>query len=128
MNCEESTTFDYPKHFSKPCIAEAMEMAACNGHIDIVELCIEKGVTNFNEAMVRAAYHDNYTVVKLLIKHGANNLNEVIIIASRLCHNKVVKLCIEAMARAARNLHFKIAKLYKKNEKRIRLKYFFLQI
>ena len=46
---------------------DAMAMAALNGHLNIVELMLEKGADNYNEAMTNAAAAAN--------ELGANDFN-----------------------------------------------------
>ena len=45
-----------------------MSNAAFYGHIEIMELCLEYGATNFNESMICAAKEGHIEIVKLCLE------------------------------------------------------------
>ena len=52
-----------------------METAALNGHLNIVELMLEKGADDFNEAMAMAAISGQVHIVRLMLDCGADDYN-----------------------------------------------------
>lgn len=52
--------------------ADALTMAACNGHVRTVRLLIDLGAENLVDALVWATYQGKLEVVKLLLEKGAD--------------------------------------------------------
>lgn len=98
---------------------EVMQYAVEGGHIDIVRLLIQKGVTNFNWAMVHAACRGHIDIVCLLIDEGATDFDGALRYAADGGHIDIVKLMIQkgvtnfncAMEAAAEGGHTKIVKV-----------------
>jgi hypothetical protein len=84
-----------------------MVYSASCGHMDIVQLMIDKGATKRNYAMVIAAEGGHMNIVQLMIEKGANWWNWGMSSAARGGHMNIVQLMIEKGAnwwnRAMRN-------------------------
>jgi ankyrin repeat protein len=79
-----------------------MDVAAKNGHKDIVEIMIKKGANDFNRAMVQAAKNGHKDIVELMISKGANHFNSAMINAAKNGHKDIVELMI---SKGANDLH-----------------------
>ena len=71
----------------------AMSWAAGGGHIEIVKLCKEWGATDYNEAMHDAAYNGYINIVKLCKEWGATDYEETMDYATSNGHIEIVLLC-----------------------------------
>ncbi len=60
---------------------EAMANAASGGHMEIVELMLRLGATDYNWAMTAAASGGHMEIVQLMLQKGATNYDEAIKIA-----------------------------------------------
>ena len=69
--------------------------AALNGHLNIVELMLEKGADDFNEAMAMAAISGQVHIVRLMLDCGADDFNETKQTAASQGHLNIVKLIQE---------------------------------
>ena len=70
-----------------------MIVAARGEHIDIFELCLDLGATDFDGAMVSAATCGHIEIVELCIEYEAENVDEAAFCAARNGHLGIVKLC-----------------------------------
>ena len=68
-----------------------------NGHLNIVELMLEKGADDFNDAMAMAAFSGQVHIVRLLLDHGATNYNQALDVAASAGHQSIVELIRERM-------------------------------
>jgi Ankyrin repeats (3 copies) len=80
---------------NKDIFNSAMVSAARGGHMEIVNLMIEKGATDFDKAMNYAAYGGHIEIVKLMIKKGATDFDWAVRNAALGGHMEIVKLMIE---------------------------------
>tara|TARA_R110001599_G_scaffold348704_1_gene576198 strand:- start:112 stop:753 length:642 start_codon:yes stop_codon:yes gene_type:complete len=71
-----------------------MRFASENGHIDIVQLMLDKGADNFNEAMSYAALGGHIDIVQLMLDKGANDFKESI--SSAAGNMDIVRLLTDA--------------------------------
>lgn len=55
-----------------------MYQAAALGNLEMIDLLISLGATDFNKAMVKAAVKGHVEVVKFMIQKGSNNFTEVL--------------------------------------------------
>jgi Ankyrin repeats (3 copies) len=78
---------------------KAMYYAARGGHMEIVKLMIEKGVTDFNSGMRNAAEGGHMEIVKFLIEKGATGFSGAMAYAAKGGHMEIVKFMIEKGAR-----------------------------
>jgi hypothetical protein len=72
----------------------AIVYAASRGHMDIVQLMISKGATNFNNVMVNAAQYGHMDIVQLMICKGAINFNGAMVNAAQGGHMDIVQFMI----------------------------------
>lgn len=99
----------------------AIGYAAEGGHMDIVNLLISKGVTDFNNVMRYAGKGGHINIVESMMKRGANDYNQTMIFAARGGHIDVVKLMIskgathffQAMIQAIEGEHTDVINLLK---------------
>jgi ankyrin repeat protein len=102
----------------------AMCNAARGGHMNIVQLMIEKGANWWNWTLYKAARGGHMDIVQLMIEKGADHCNEAMVAAARCGHIDIVQLMIDkgalrsaqqrmdwngAMAAAARGGHHYVA-------------------
>jgi len=96
-----------------------MTYAAYGGHIELVNLMLEKGANAYNNAMIEAAYRGHMNIVRLMLELGANDYNEAMSFAAKGGHIEIVRLMLEkgannynrAMASAAYKGHIEIVRL-----------------
>jgi len=60
------------------------------GHMDIVQLMIQKGATQFNSSMYWAARGGHLNIVQLMIQKGADDFNSAINIATEEKHMDII--------------------------------------
>ena len=73
----------------------AMRWAARGGHIDIVQLMLERGANNFNQAMKYASKGGHIDIVQLMLDKGANDFNEAMEWAAIGGHIDIVQLMLD---------------------------------
>jgi ankyrin repeat protein len=99
--------------------SSAMAGAAEGGHMDIVELMLEHGATNYDYAMAGAAEGGHMDIVELMLEHGATDFDFVMKAAATRGHMDIVELMLEhgatnydvAMEDAAYEGHMDIVEL-----------------
>jgi hypothetical protein len=72
-----------------------LDTAAECGQLDIVNLAIEKGATNFNSALYGACYRGRINVVHLMLEKGATAFNDCLYGACRRGHLEIAKLILD---------------------------------
>lgn len=75
--------------------SETMANAAAEGHIDIVKLMLDKGAKEYNWAMVAATSGNHIDIVRLMLERGANDYNTVMALASSRGYTGIVNLMLE---------------------------------
>ena len=76
-----------------------MEHAAEKGHMNIVELLLEKGAKSYQWSMIFAGYGGYMDIVKLMLKNGADNYDMVMVNAAAGGHIDIVQLMLELGAK-----------------------------
>ena len=73
----------------------AMNSAAAGGHRDIVQLMLDKGANDFKRAMKYAALRGHIDIVQLMLDKGADNFNEAMSYAALGGHIDIVQLMLD---------------------------------
>ena len=70
----------------------AMMMTAGEGHIDIVQMMLDRGATNYNDTMKKAAEGGHIKIVEMMLKKGADKYNDSIEAAIQGKHQEITEL------------------------------------
>ena len=97
----------------------ALGAAACGGHMDIVQLMLDKGATNYNSGLFGAALGGHMDIVQLMLYKGADDYNKGLSGAAYGGHMDIVQLMLKrgatdldsALNAAESNGHTKCAEL-----------------
>ena len=69
--------------------------AALGGHMNIVQLMLDKGATDYDRALARAAEGGHMNIVQLMLDKGATDYNEGLNGAARGGHMDIVQLMLK---------------------------------